>query len=95
MSAFLRALHSGRVLLMDGAMGTELQKRGLKDGENGSAWNLLYPDWVRAVHQGYRDAGARVLLTNTFMLYCSTYAETLWARGRRRVPSRTWACSPA
>jgi methionine synthase I (cobalamin-dependent) len=66
MSSFLDALRSGRVLLMDGAMGTELQRAGLKPGENAAAWNVRHPKRVRAVHQAYRDAGAEVLLTNTF-----------------------------
>jgi methionine synthase I (cobalamin-dependent) len=66
MSRFLDALRSGRVLLMDGAMGTELQKRGLQPGERGELWNVTHPERVRAVHQAYADAGAEVLLTNTF-----------------------------
>jgi 5-methyltetrahydrofolate--homocysteine methyltransferase len=66
MSRFLDALRSGRVLLMDGAMGTELQRAGLKPGECGELWNLTHPDKVRAIHQAYADAGAEVLLTNTF-----------------------------
>src|SRR4051794_17425019 len=63
---FLDALRSGRVLLMDGAMGTELQRAGLRPGECGEAWNLTHPGRVRAIHQAYADAGAEVLLTNTF-----------------------------
>ncbi len=66
MSGFLDALRSGRVLLMDGAMGTELQCAGLQPGECGELWNLTHPDKVRAIHQAYVDAGAEVLLTNTF-----------------------------
>src|SRR4051812_13922814 len=66
MSRFLDALCSGRVLLMDGAMGTELQRAGLEPGECGELWNLTHPERVRAVHQAYLDAGAEVLLTNTF-----------------------------
>src|SRR6266852_2151820 len=66
MSRFLTALHSGRVLLMDGAMGTELQRAGLRHGECGEFWNLSRPDQVRAIHQAYVDAGAECLLTNTF-----------------------------
>jgi 5-methyltetrahydrofolate--homocysteine methyltransferase len=66
MSRFLAALHSGRVLLMDGAMGTELRRAGLRDGECGEAWNLTHPERVRAIPQAYADAGAEVLLTNTF-----------------------------
>src|SRR5438876_5145193 len=66
MSRLLHELRSGRVLLMDGAMGTELQRAGIGPGECYELWNLTYPDAVRAVHQRYVDAGARCLLTNTF-----------------------------
>jgi 5-methyltetrahydrofolate--homocysteine methyltransferase len=66
MSRFLETLRSGRVLLMDGAMGTELQRAGLKDGECGEHWNLTNPDPVRAIHQAYQSAGAECFLTNTF-----------------------------
>jgi 5-methyltetrahydrofolate--homocysteine methyltransferase len=66
MSRFLDALHSGRVLLMDGAMGTELQRAGIADGACHELWNVTHPERVRAIHQAYVDAGAEVLLTNTF-----------------------------
>jgi 5-methyltetrahydrofolate--homocysteine methyltransferase len=66
MSRFLEELRSGRVLLMDGAMGTELQRAGLKDGECGELWNLTHPYRVREIHQAYERAGARVFLTNSF-----------------------------
>jgi methionine synthase I (cobalamin-dependent) len=82
MSRFLEALHSGRALLMDGAMGTELQKAGLRDDENGAAWNLLHPERVRAVHQAYRDAGAEVFLTNTFMANAASLVAAMRAAGR-------------
>jgi 5-methyltetrahydrofolate--homocysteine methyltransferase len=51
---------------MDGAMGTELQRRGLGPGECGELWNLSRPDVVAQVHAAYAAAGARCLLTNTF-----------------------------
>lgn len=66
MSRFLEALRSGRVLLMDGAMGTELQRAGIQPDECYEQWNLTHPERVRAIHQAYVDAGAEVLLTNTF-----------------------------
>jgi methionine synthase I (cobalamin-dependent) len=56
---------------MDGAMGTELQRAGLKPGENAARWNIRHPERVRAVHQAYLDAGAEVLLTNTFLINAS------------------------
>ena len=69
MAGFLDALRCGRVLLMDGAIGTELHRAGLTKGECGEIWNVTHPERVRAVHQAYVDAGAEVLLTNTFQAY--------------------------
>jgi 5-methyltetrahydrofolate--homocysteine methyltransferase len=63
---FRRALSTGHVLLMDGAMGTELQRLGLETGECAEAWNLSRPNQVRTIHSAYADAGARCHLTNTF-----------------------------
>lgn len=65
-SRILDALQSDRVLLMDGAMYTELARAGLRDGECGERWNLTNPAAVEAVHRAYVDAGAACLLTNTF-----------------------------
>src|SRR5271165_1475912 len=69
MSQFLEALRSGRVLLMDGAMGTELQRAGISSYECYELWNLAHPERVRAIHQAYVEAGAEVLLTNTFQAH--------------------------
>jgi len=66
MSRFLETLHSGRVLLMDGAMGTELQRAGLPLGEKGESWNLSRPGRVLDIHKAYVASGAQCLLTNTF-----------------------------
>ena len=53
-------------ILMDGAMGTLLQDRGLVDGAAGELWNVDRPEDVRACHEEYARAGARILTTNTF-----------------------------
>jgi len=66
MVPFREALHSGRILLMDGAMGTELQRAGIAAGACPESWNLDHPDRVHAIHKAYVDAGAQCLLTNTF-----------------------------
>lgn len=55
-----------RVLLSDGAMGTQLQRAGLEPGGCGEAWNLDHPDRVLAIQRGYVNAGSDILLTNTF-----------------------------
>jgi 5-methyltetrahydrofolate--homocysteine methyltransferase len=82
MSDFITALHSGRVLLMDGAMGTELMKAGLRPDENAAAWNVLHPERVRSIHRAYLAVGADVLLTNTFLVNSTSYSETMWGAGR-------------
>ncbi|HEV3257534.1 MAG TPA: homocysteine S-methyltransferase family protein [Gemmataceae bacterium] len=51
---------------MDGAMGTELLRAGAGEAGSHDLCNLTHPKRVRAVHQEYVDAGATVLLTNTF-----------------------------
>lgn len=53
-------------VLADGAMGTMLFQAGLEFGDPPEAWNVLHPDRVRLVHRGYLEAGARLILTNTF-----------------------------
>lgn len=64
-SKLMEALEA-RVLLGDGAMGTQLQLAGLEPGGCGEAWNLAQPDRVRAIQRAYVDAGSDCLITNTF-----------------------------
>lgn len=54
------------ILFFDGAMGTELQSRGLKTGEIPETWNILHPDKIKQVHKEYLLAGANVISANTF-----------------------------
>lgn len=52
--------------LLDAAMGTALQRRGLPPGELPEAWILTRPEEVAAVHAAHAAAGAQVLLTCSF-----------------------------
>lgn len=54
------------VLLIDGAMGTELFARGLESGGAPELWNVEHPDRVSAVHSDYINAGSDIVLTNSF-----------------------------
>ena len=54
------------LVLGDGAMGTMLQLAGLTDGGAPELWNVTHPDAVRAIYQGYADAGSDIITTNTF-----------------------------
>ena len=59
------ALQAG-IIVCDGAMGTELQRRGLGRGVTPDSWNITHPEKVKDVHKAYIQAGAQAILTNTF-----------------------------
>lgn len=52
-------------LILDGAMGSQLQARGLKPGELPEDMNILHPEWIVDIHREYLAAGASAILTNT------------------------------
>lgn len=54
------------IVVFDGAMGTMLQKKGLKLGENPEILNLQARDKILEVHKEYIEKGADVITTNTF-----------------------------
>ena len=59
-------LATGRVLLADGATGTNYMMAGLGPGEPPEFWTTDRPDDVMSLHQQFVDAGADIILTNTF-----------------------------
>ncbi len=57
---------AARPLIIDGAMGTELQARGLPSGGLPESFVLEHADKLRGIHEEYFAAGADIVLTNTF-----------------------------
>jgi 5-methyltetrahydrofolate--homocysteine methyltransferase len=55
-----------KILLLDGAVGTELQKRGMPAGVCPEAWCLENPGAIQDIHAAYRGAGSDVVYTCTF-----------------------------
>ncbi|MCM1309154.1 MAG: homocysteine S-methyltransferase family protein [Butyrivibrio sp.] len=55
-----------RILFFDGGMGSLLQERGLKTGELPERWNTDNPEPVIDIHRAYAEAGADIILANTF-----------------------------
>ncbi|MGB0737120.1 MAG: methionine synthase, partial [Ilumatobacteraceae bacterium] len=89
-AATLHAAASRRILVLDGAMGTEVQRRGLEeddfrnddlrdhDGQlagNNDLLSLTRPDVVADIHRSYLDAGADIICTNTFSSTAVAQAE--------------------
>jgi 5-methyltetrahydrofolate--homocysteine methyltransferase len=59
-------VRSGELLVFDGGYGTMLFAAGLLNGACPELWNDTHADVVRAIHQGYVDAGSDIVETNTF-----------------------------
>jgi 5-methyltetrahydrofolate--homocysteine methyltransferase len=53
-------------LLADGATGSNLFARGLTSGDAPELWNIEHPQRIRELHRGFIEAGADIILTNTF-----------------------------
>ena len=63
---FLERLKEGKPLIADGAMGTLLHERGVSFEKCFDELNLIDPGVVGDIHRVYIDAGAQLILTNTF-----------------------------
>jgi homocysteine S-methyltransferase len=61
----IEAIRSG-VLVVDGAMGTQLYERGVLHNASFDELNVSRPELVAKVHQDYLRAGAQVIESNTF-----------------------------
>lgn len=61
-----RKLTAGGLVLLDGATGTNLQKRGLKSGVCPDLWVLEHPEIIKSLQRSYLEAGSRILYSPTF-----------------------------
>ena len=57
---------SNKYIVLDGAMGTEIQKRGLKLGGIPELLNITNPDMIEEIHLSYMEAGSDIIYANTF-----------------------------
>ncbi len=64
----MQRIRAGECILIDGATGTEIERRGVPQLDN--AWNgggaLSHPEILRAVHEDYLRLGAEIIISNTF-----------------------------
>ena len=67
-STLIARIEGGEQVFIDGATGTEIERRGVPQLDN--AWNgggaLSHPEILRAVHEDYIRAGAEIVISNTF-----------------------------
>jgi 5-methyltetrahydrofolate--homocysteine methyltransferase len=57
---------SRKILILDGATGSELISRGLVAGECPELWNISHPEIIKDISASYFAAGSDAVLTNTF-----------------------------
>ena len=63
---FTEALNSRPWMLADGATGTNYYQMGMMSGDAPEMWNVEHADRVRTLHRQFIEAGADIVLTNTF-----------------------------
>ena len=66
MIPLLERLKQPKALVADGAMGTILIQRGLKEGDIPERFNLEKSEMLEEIAREYMDAGAEIIQTNTF-----------------------------
>ena len=68
MTGVLERVAAGELVVIDGGTGTEIQRRGgaMDDATWCAEANLQQPDLVRGVHRAYLEAGAELIIANTF-----------------------------
>ena len=83
----------GKILVVDGAMGTAIQGKGLGPEDFGGLeyegcneyLNLTRPDVIADIHQSYLDAGADIIETNTFGATSVVLSEYSLSQEARRI----------
>lgn len=66
MAADLTAIINERIIILDGAMGTMLQNRGMQPGMCPELFGVQHPDILEDIHYQYVEAGSDIIQTNTF-----------------------------
>src|SRR5512136_2503395 len=96
---FTERLNAGRVLVADGATGTNLQAVGLPPGASPEEWVFEQPDRILALQRSFIEAGSDLILTCTFggtriRLKESRHAEQVGELNRRAVDLAREASGP-
>lgn len=72
----VKALLQGKIVLLDGGMGTMLQTYGMEPGEGTENLNFRLPEAVCAVQRAYHEAGSDILFANTFGINAKNMIRT-------------------
>ena len=84
----LSLLKSHEILLIDGAMGTQLTQLC---GEEGGHLTITHPEQVKEIHRRYLESGSRIIITNTLTmnrLYIETHGLSVDVRDVNHTAAR-------
>ena len=62
-------------VVLDGGLGSLLQKKGLRAGELSESWNLSNPEVIKDIHKSYLGAGSDIIVSNTFGANCFKFGD--------------------
>ena len=62
----IKELLKNDFVILDGAMGTMLQQKGMEIGTVPETLNILKPEWIVDIHRQYIEAGSQIVYANTF-----------------------------
>ena len=86
--SFAKRLQTGDLLIADGATGTNYQQMGLGIGVAPEEWVDAHPERVLGLHRAFIDAGAQIILTDTFGGTPIRLRETSFAGNARDLNRR-------
>ena len=66
----LNKILENKILILDGATGTELQKRGMPNGVCPEEWVVENPDVLKEIQTKYKEACSNVVYTCTYVSLC-------------------------
>ena len=104
-TAELHDLLTARVVFLDGAMGTMIQRSGFSEAEyrgerfadwpsdlqgNNDLLSLTQPDTILGIHRAYLAAGADIIETNTFYAQQISIAQADFGLEQPRATTSTW-----
>ena len=72
----IREFLKNNIVILDGGMGTLLQKEGLMHGEHPEMWNITHSDVITKIHRDYFDSGSNIVNTNTFGANSLKFSES-------------------
>jgi 5-methyltetrahydrofolate--homocysteine methyltransferase len=78
-------IKNGKIFILDGALGTNMQLNGLPAGKLNEEWVLYKPEIPLKIHSDFAEAGSDILLTMTFCANPIHLSDTPFAQRTKEI----------